>query len=262
MWGQKQRRALKQRARYWRNRYAADAWSASGGRRSLKGVLSRNEPIDAHVEGDSRALLIAFGGMRGGFGGVPLFEFSTLTETMPAKRLFVRDLRQAWYHQGVPRHGRTLLEFAESLRELVASYDIDRLVATGNSAGGYAALVFGSLLQADVVLAFAPQTVLELDVLAEMDDHSWDERLEPLDAAGALDRDWTDLRRALPNARRGDTRYEIYYADSHREDRLHAQRLDGLDAVELCPVEDARHNVARAMRDSGALARVLERALD
>lgn len=212
--------------------------------------------------GDSRTLLIAFGGMRGGFGGVPLFEFSTLTENMPAKRLFVRDLRQAWYHQGVPQHGRTLLEFVESLRRLISSCEVDRLVATGNSAGGYAALVFGTLLGADTILSFAPQTVLDLEILAAMDDHSWDERLEPLTAAGALDDRWTDLRHALPRARHGDTCCEVYFASSHREDRLHAERLDGLEAMHLFPVHAARHNVAREMRDSGALERVLRHALE
>lgn len=260
-WGQKSTRALKQRARYWRNRFATDAWGPGGRSRTARGLLRRNAPLKLEMIGDSRTLLIAFGGMRGGFG-MPLFEFSTLTENMPAKRLFVRDLRQAWYHQGVPQHGGTLLEFAESLRQLIAGYDVDRLVATGNSAGGYAALVYGTLLGADTVLAFAPQTVIELEVLAEMNDHGWDDRLEPLGAAGVLDRRWTDLRRALPTARRADTRHEIYFGNSHREDRLHAERLDGLDGVHLFPVEAARHNVAREMRDSGALERALRRALE
>ena len=35
--------------------------------------------------------------------------------------------------------------------------DVERLVMIGSSAGGYAALAFGALLQADLVLSFSPR---------------------------------------------------------------------------------------------------------
>ncbi len=128
------------------------------------------------MDSDSHTLLLIFGGL-GSDAGVPSFEFGSITREIPVKRLFVRDVHQAWYHQGMPRHGRTFASMAESLSELLAPHDIDRLVVAGNSAGGYAALVFGTLLGADAVLSFAPQTVLNCDMLAEMDDHRWDWRL-------------------------------------------------------------------------------------
>jgi len=113
---------------------------------------------------------------------MPPFEFLSLTGGIPVKRVFVRDLRQAWYHHGLPGQGDGLLDVARVLRELIDGHDVRRVVMAGNSAGGYAALVFGCLLGADAVLAFAPQTVLDLGTLAEMGDHRWDERL--LEIAG------------------------------------------------------------------------------
>jgi hypothetical protein len=251
---------VRQRARYVRNRYGADNWRTGEQRRLIKRVLEPNAPLLGHMEEDSRTLLIAFGGMRGGFG-MPHFEFSSLTESLPVKRLLVRDLRQAWYHQGIPGYGDSLLELAGRLREMLAQHDVDRLVTTGNSAGGYAALVFGTLLGADSVLCFAPQTVLEAEALAAMDDHRWDDRVQPLTASGVFDTRWTDLRRALAEARRAHTRYEVYFGNSDRADRLHAERLVGLEGVRLYRMGESRHFVTLKMRESGALEQVLRRAL-
>jgi acetyl esterase/lipase len=214
-----------------------------------------------HADAGASTMLVAFGGIRGGFG-IPLFEFSTLTESMPAKRLFVRDLRQAWYHRGLTRRSKTLLESVDVVREIVASEAPERLVMTGNSAGGYAALVFGTLLGADLVLAFSPQTVLAPEQLAQLGDHRWDAYLRPLASAGRLDRRWTDLREALPAHRHADTRYEIYFGSSDRADRIHAENLAGIAGVHHHAIPETQHFVVRKMRKHGTLEQVLRRALE
>lgn len=209
---------------------------------------------------DSRTLLVAFGGMMGQIG-MPPFEFFKATGAIPAKRLFVRDLRQAWYHRGIPQRGETIVEAADSLRGLIAAHDVDRLIVAGNSAGGYAALVFGTLLGADIVLCFAPQTVLDLEILNAMDDHRWDQQIAELAQAGDLDERWTDLRRALPQARCAETRYDVYFDSTFRADRLHAERLSELDGVRLHGFEGGEHGMVREMRESGELERVMRDAL-
>lgn len=212
------------------------------------------------MEDGSGTLLIAFGGMLGRMG-MPPFEFFSLAGAIPVKRLFVRDLHQAWYHRGLPGHGTTLTSVAESLSELIAGEEIERLVVAGNSAGGYAALVFGTLLRADVVLCFAPQTVLDLDFLASIGDHRWDGRLRPLVEESALDRRWVDLGAALTQSPSTGTRYEVYFDESLDVDRRHVERLAGLENLRLYRFGRGRHHVVRSLRDSGALKRIVERAL-
>src|SRR4029077_9708823 len=99
---------VKRRAREMRNLYGRDPWRANGGFGRLR---KPNPPTRLSANDESSTLLVAFGGMRGGFA-IPLFEFSTLTEKMSVKRLYVRDLRQAWYHRGLTRRGKTLLDAA------------------------------------------------------------------------------------------------------------------------------------------------------
>jgi acetyl esterase/lipase len=180
---------------------------------------------------------------------------------LPVKRLFVRDLRQSWYHQGLPPEGHTLLDVAGSLRALIAEHEVERLVFTGNSAGGYAALAFGTLLGAEQVLCFAPQTILDLEVLDAMGDHRWDQSLRKVVSADGLDPNWIDLSSALPAARHTDTRYSVFFDDSLTADRLHAERLLGIEGMRLYRFGRGAHHLVRSLRDSGALEQLLRRAL-
>jgi len=217
--------------------------------------------VDLQLGEDSNTLLIAFGGLAQGLRGMPPFEFHGAARDLPVKRMFVRDPRQAWYHLGIFRHGRTLVGLAESLDRSVERLGAERIVTVGVSMGGYAALAFGALLGAHTAAAIAPQTVIDLDVMAEMDDHRYDRRLGEVRAAGRLDPAWTDLATALPATRRAATRYEIYYADRFRIDRLHAERMADIDGVRLYRFGWGGHELALRLRDSGALEAILRRAL-
>jgi pimeloyl-ACP methyl ester carboxylesterase len=231
-----------------------------GGDRFRLGLEDPRAPLASDMDVDSGTLLLAFGGMAGKLD-IPPFEFFSLTGEMPVKRLFVRDLRRAWYHRGVPRHGETIPAVAASLAALIERQSVERLVVVGTSAGGYAALLFGSMLGAETVLSFCPQTTLDRGQLAAIGDQRWDEQLGPIRAAGELDEEWADLRRRLPQLRRAETAYELYYDGSFELDRLQAEHLDGLPGVSLRPFDGGRHLVARAMRESGDLEWVLTRAL-
>jgi hypothetical protein len=225
-----------------------------------RGVEDPTVPLSLDMEHPSTTLLIAFGGIQGGLG-IPPFEFFRATDEFPIKRMFVRDLRQAWYHHGIPDGGDTIDDLSEHLRKLIARHSVDRLVVTGTSAGGYAALVFGALLGAHTALSFAPQTVLELDALAAMGDHRWDPNVERMHAKGWFDPGWSDLQRALPGARRAQTRYELHFDPTMGFDRLHCERLAGLEGIVMIPREGGGHNIAKDMRDTGELEPLLRAAL-
>jgi len=220
----------------------------------------RELPVSLDMDSDSRTLLVALGGQRLRIG-MPPFEFFRSTGNIPCKRLFVRDVNQSWYQMGLPGYARNFVGVADALRELIAEYDVERLVLAGASSGGYAALAFGTLLGADLVLGFAPQSTVDLDKLHEIGDHRYDDRLREVTAAGVIDPDWIDLRGQLQAARIADTRYHIYFAESLRPDRLHAERLRGLEGLRLYRFGKGDHNIARMMRATGALDRVLQQAL-
>ena len=62
---------------------------------------------------ESDVILIAFGGLLGRLGAVPLFEFFNVVSTFGVKKAFVRDLNQCWYHRGVVGVGADIPAVAE-----------------------------------------------------------------------------------------------------------------------------------------------------
>jgi len=216
--------------------------------------------VSLDTDVDSKTMLLTFGGMRS-TAGIASFEFVALTRAFGVKRMFVRDPRQSWYHRGMPQHGTTLESVGEVLRELLQEHDVERLVTVGNSSGGYAALVFGALLRADVALAFSPQTTLDRALLEQMNDHRWDDMLQPLYDKDALEQRWIDLGAALPGALQPGTRCNVYFDETLDGDRLHAERLAGIEGVRLFRFGRGGHSLARMLRDCGALDYLLRRAL-
>lgn len=216
---------------------------------------------DPPLETPGTTLLIAFGGLASRLDGIPPFEFLSALSGQSARRVFVRDLNQSWYQEGVRGISTTLDATTDALRDLVAESGADRIVTLGVSAGGFAAIYFGCRLGADFVLAFGPQTFTSTRLRRWHRDRRWTTEIARIDA---LDPHTTcrDLRPIVAAARTGEhaTEIEIHYGRHSRVDRAHARRLRGLEQVSLVE-HDAGHNTAKALKDRGELDPILRRAV-
>jgi hypothetical protein len=139
--------------------------------RKLEFLMQFGDPdhgLACDLEPDSDTLVVAFGGIAGGLG-TPPFEFFRILSRIGVKKAFVRDHHQAWYHRGVKGVGRDIDAVSRHLRELCAGR---RAIFVGNSAGGYAALLFGAAIGAEVH-AFSPQTFISHGLRKEHGDRRW-----------------------------------------------------------------------------------------
>lgn len=75
------------------------------------------------------------------------------------KHIFIRDIRKQWYIGGINAAIDTPLKMVDFLKAETDGY---RLYSIGSSAGGFAAILFGSLLKASRVYAFNAQLNLEV----------------------------------------------------------------------------------------------------
>lgn len=82
------------------------------------------------------------------------FEWYHLRINKAYKHIFVRDVFKQWYLTGINAKINTPEKLTEFLQKETKGYHI---VTVGSSAGGYAAILHGSLLNAKYVLAFNPQ---------------------------------------------------------------------------------------------------------
>lgn len=71
-----------------------------------------------------------------------------------SKHIYLRDIHKQWYLTGINARINSPEKLLDFLKEQTDGYQI---VCIGSSAGGYAALLYGALLNAKVVFAFSPR---------------------------------------------------------------------------------------------------------
>lgn len=115
-----------------------------------------------HAQDPGQALVISFSSS-GVLGMKNDFEFvDFLTERFPsANKLFLRDTDQVWYQNGVKGAGESIEKVAEFLKSKIAFLKPEKVICMGICGGGYAALLFGNLIEADHIVTFCPRTILK-----------------------------------------------------------------------------------------------------
>ncbi|WP_405247874.1 hypothetical protein [Cellulophaga sp. Asnod2-G02] len=89
------------------------------------------------------------------------FEWQRNFLRIAHKHIFIRDIQKQWYIEGISAAHNSPTKLFELLKELTQGY---RVFAIGSSAGGFAAMLYGSLLKAERVYAFNAQLNLNLIV--------------------------------------------------------------------------------------------------
>ena len=195
-----------------------------------------------------RPVLIAFGGIAGALV-IPPYEFFNLTRDLDINKIYLRDLSQTWYHSGLPGISRNIEETASFLKRQVTVASTGKVVLVGNSMGGYAAILFGILLEANIVHAFSPHTFIGSSKYIRSKN-----RIQYVHAK--FSRRYFDLGRVM-RLHSNTVRVNVYYDPADKLDKSHAFHLKGSTSVTLFPLHGAGHSLVKALRDSGQLRDIL-----
>ena len=226
---------------------------------SYEDVRAGSVPIAIDFGSESDALVVAFGGMALA-REMPIFEFFGATSELDINKIFVRDLRRAWYHRGLPGIGKNIDEIADYLGRLIRTKEFEHVTFVGSSTGGYAAILFGFLLNADSAIAFVPKTFLHpWRRLLHLDVKTW-RRMLVLLWTGRSQREYFDLRRVL-KSRQSRTEFHVHFSADSRVDILHAENLEGCANVFMHRHVKGGHRLVRKLRDSGELQNILRASL-
>jgi hypothetical protein len=216
---------------------------------------------DAHVvldlETQSSTLLVLFGGIAGGVS-MPVFEFFRLTAGFPAKKAFLRDPRRGWYQLGIPGVGNSAAAVRAFLIAATERARAKRVVMAGASAGGFAALLFGSWCSADEVLAFSPQAFVDAENRRLAGDSRWPVQIDALHAASPGRSPTLDRLDVLPRDP-GKTRFQIHVSTDDPLDLVHAQRVAHRGGVEIHEHQRGGHRLVKTLRNRGLLQPMLLR---
>jgi len=129
----------------------------------------------------------------------------------------------------------------------------------GNSVGGYAAILFGHLLGADSVHAFAPQTCLQPDYVKQHRRLDSPEKLEAYDRLWSSQHaqwQWFDLNAVLSEYN-GRTTYFVHHCADSGPDRHAAEWIAGREGVRVHNYPCDGHSVARHIAKNKLLLKIL-----
>ena len=198
---------------------------------------------------------MAFAGIRGELG-IPRFEFFHTLKGAEFKKVFVRDLDRCLYHRGLRGLSRDIPETAQVLRTLMKESGATQITFTGNSKGGYAAILFGAMLDVDRVHAFSPQTFIDLRNRLKYGETRNLRLVLPFYLQSLFLPKFYDLSNSL-NRLSFKTAIHIHYGLDGAVDQRHAEHLQGIRGVVLHPYELGKSELMKHLRDSGELARIL-----
>ena len=141
----------------------------------LKGLLDdgKDNQVPWNAEDDyyyedcgGSNLIITFGsnGLGQNEENIPLFNFRTTLKSFDNHdKLYIRDLDRCYYMKGIKNSAPSILELKNLILKYVQSKNYDSVTTLGSSSGGFGALLYGNLIEADFMIAFNPQTVLDKD---------------------------------------------------------------------------------------------------
>jgi len=88
------------------------------------------------------------------------YNFFQMGREIEENLLFVNDLTNQWYQNGIDGLGDTFEETIATIKKWIEYLDIEEVYTLGTSMGGYAAIMYGVHLNASV-LSFAPEIILQ-----------------------------------------------------------------------------------------------------
>lgn len=207
---------------------------------------------------ESNNLLVSFGGRRQGLG-MPVFEFFDSLKHISCDKFFFRDFHQSWYQKGADEEINSILKIRDYLEEQISQHQYQSVCFIGNSMGGYASLLFGTMLNINRVIAFAPQTFVDRVNRLRYLDRRWRPQIKNVHNNPNKESQYFDLKAHLVN-QTYDTELNIFYSPNHRLDKIHAERMKNISNVTLHSIPEGGHGVVKEVRDSGRLLELIEGA--
>lgn len=193
----------------------------------------------------ARFACVAFGGIAQGLG-VPVFEFFRTLQAAGIDSLFIRDPSQGWYQKPIADLGPDPEAMAQRVSALVQELlPGRRIVAVGNSMGGFAAMLFGQLCRFDAAVAFSPQAFITPGLRASHGDGRWQDKLDSVTTFHV-----GDLRPLLQGA---GPEVRIFSGARDPLDVVHARHLEGLPRVSVTLLPECGHNASRWLKEQGRL---------
>lgn len=218
-----------------------------------------------YEDNNSEILLITFAGM-GWKDSIPTFIFYNFLKSYEnIDKLFLRDVTCRYYMTGLRNSSSSLEDTLTLIENIIDNKQYKKIIALGCSAGGYAAILFGHLLNFDKVLAFSPQTVLNHKKTLLIGDKfnapktcEWlsTRSKQPSANTTELYNKALDLNNIKPFNCEIDIHYSVLA--NMGTDKLHALYIEDQDKCNIFEHPGNDHMIALTLRNNGKLKEIID----
>jgi len=216
-------------------------------------MKTRSAVLEELIPGSSKLYFI-FGGVAASVV-IPPFEFYASARIIDENKIFLRDFSRAWYQNGLPGVGSDLYAIYNYIEGKIAELNPEEVFFVGNSMGGFAAILFASLVGKGTAIAFAPQTFISPVKRLQHRDGRWPIRIAKMQLRTGFKTHVWDLKAWLRNCEQG-AEIEIFVSRDDPLDLLHATRLRDLGA-HIHESPSGGHELVKQLRDEGKLPDIL-----
>ena len=211
---------------------------------------------------DRSRLLIAFTGFQGALT-MPPFDFFAASGQLGSSRILLRDRTRMMYLGGCKPDAPDFTRLLERLKDEIRQLAPQTITCVGTSSGGYAAMLFGHLLEVDRVHGFAPTPYASAWLpLFKGDFEQFTKRVSPMHLLMELvlpPSTWKyrDLPRFLREWN-GKTKYTVHVCAQNKHELQRAELFRDVPGVEIAAHECSTHQVARHLVREGKLLEVFQ----
>lgn len=213
---------------------------------------------------NSKTLIVTFAGM-GWKNSIPTFIFHNYLKTYSnIDKLFIRDIKMRYYLTGLKNNTDNFDKTIEFIKKMTIDKGYKKIIGIGCSAGGYAAILYGNLLNFSKIIAFSPQTVLNDkketligDVYNAPKTCRW---------LRGLYKDDNNYQKALDlmNYSPFNSKIDIHYSVSGNKgiDKKHALYLNSDNKCDVYEHPGNDHMIALTLRDNGKLKDIIDESIN
>ena len=220
-----------------------------------------------------KTLVIAFGFVS--WSTRPAFDFYGRLKKLEElsgehiNKILLRDSGNAWYHRKIDGLGRHVDETAAQLRTLIASIAPSKVITIGQSMGGYAAIMYGLLLEVQQIIAFGPLSFLDVEQARLYHELRWLPVMQGL-AENPPASGYYDLATLCRARATQATELHIVFgtkpdqancSESVNLDAMHAHRLAAYGNCTLHPFPHSEHAVVQHLIDTRKINALLARLI-
>lgn len=210
---------------------------------------------------NSDVLFITFAGL-GCKGTLPTFIFHNyLKQYTTIDKLFLRDIKCKYYLTGLKNSTKDIDETVKFIKKLISVKKYKKIIGLGCSAGGFAAILFGNILNFTKVIAFSPQVVINNDKIEIVKDNVNAPNTCKYLSKYSTNNFYTkclNLKSFMPFT----TSVDIHYSKSSLKgvDKRHAEYIKH-EKCDLIEYESNNHLLALELRNSGKLKEIIEKEI-